>query len=326
MGLKGFASKLVGRGNAPQLVSMAFSNDGINIAKRQGGDVVGWSCDLLAASLSDQKALSRYVKANKLSHLKAVAVLSPDHYSLHYMSRPNVPAAELKQAMRWQLADRLHYPIDEAVIETFDSPVLGEENGGLYVAAARASDVRRYIDLLEIAGLRLGVITIPEVALGRLGSTVLGSDGVNVVLRLTPDQARILVLKNGQILVSRLLEITELSALRSALTSSSSEIEMPASLVDALQTRVAETLEYVTQKTDEPLPEAVHVLGNAHAALSSLVEAMNGAGTDGQNSVQFKLLDVPSKLGVLGAESAISVGAMEAVGAGLGAMNDDTTA
>lgn len=319
MGFKGIVDKLSGQAGKSKLVSMAFASDGINIAKRQGGDVVGWSCDMLAANLYDQKAVSRYVKDNKLNHCKAVAVLSPDHYSLHYMSRPNVPAAELKQAMRWQLADRLHYPIDEAVIETFESPVLGDENGGLYVAAARAADVRRYIDLLEIAGLRLAVVTIPEVALGRLGSTVLGSEGVNVVLRLTPDQARILVLKNGQILVSRLLEITELSALRAALTAHGDDVELPASLVDALRGRTEETLEYVTQKTDEPLPAYVHVLGNTHAALSNLVSQMNV-----DSDTQFKLLDVPGKLGVLGAESAISVGAMEAVGAGLGAMNDDS--
>ena len=96
------------------------------------------------------------------------ALLLPrDDYRVIVLPEPAVPAAELGQSVRWQLAPLLDFPIEEATVEHMFIPTLAwqaEKKQELYAIAARLPVMENYADLFHQAHLRLSAIDIYETA------------------------------------------------------------------------------------------------------------------------------------------------------------------
>lgn len=58
----------------------------------------------------------------KLKNARCSYVLNFEDYQLLQVEKPNVPSAELKQAVRWQLKDMIDYPVQNATVDVLEIP------------------------------------------------------------------------------------------------------------------------------------------------------------------------------------------------------------
>ena len=138
-----------------------------------------------------------------------VSVLDPSAYRLLLVEAPDVPPEELRAAVRWRIKDLIDFHVDDAVIDVFEMP--GHARGGarrmMYAVTARAELVRREIDLVENAGLKLDVIDIPELALRNVAALAEGEERRGVAfLYLTDRRSTLLLVRQGVLYLMRHVE------------------------------------------------------------------------------------------------------------------------
>ncbi|MEQ1766678.1 MAG: agglutinin biogenesis protein MshI [Methylotenera sp.] len=114
---------------------------------------------------ADVKALSTNLSLPKLH---CALLLAQNEYQLFQIEKPNVPASELKQAIRWKVKDMIDYPIEQATFDVIDIPAdPNNKNRQSYVYAVVANNalISSYMTrLIEQAGSGLEAIDIPELA------------------------------------------------------------------------------------------------------------------------------------------------------------------
>ena len=78
-----------------------------------------------------------------------VSVLDPGGYHLLLVEAPDVPAEELRAAVRWRIKDLIDFHIDDAVIDVFEMPrhARGGANRMMYAVTAKAEFVKQQIEL-----------------------------------------------------------------------------------------------------------------------------------------------------------------------------------
>jgi len=124
-------------------------------------------CDSYRKEGSDVDTLSRLRAEIKLDRFHCTTLLTSDEYQLHQLDAPNVPAAELKAAMRWRLKDVIDYPLEAATIDVLDIPSdrnAAARNHQAYAIAARNSVIEARVKPFNDAEVPLEAIDIPDLA------------------------------------------------------------------------------------------------------------------------------------------------------------------
>jgi MSHA biogenesis protein MshI len=137
-----------------------------------------------------------------------ISVLPAASYHLLFVEAPDVPADELRAAVRWRIKDLIDFHVDDAVIDVFQMPAQGRGgvNQMMYAVAARAEFVHGQIQTLDSAGLKLEVIDIPELALRNVAAA-LEHDGEGVaLLHLADDFGILLLVRQGVLYLTRRIE------------------------------------------------------------------------------------------------------------------------
>ena len=80
-------------------------------------------CDSYRTEGSETEALARLRKELKLDQYRCTTLLKFADYQMHSLDAPNVPAAELKNAVRWRVKDVIDYPLEQATVDVLDVPV-----------------------------------------------------------------------------------------------------------------------------------------------------------------------------------------------------------
>lgn len=136
-------------------------------------------------------------------------VMPEDRYELLLVDAPRVEPSELRAAVRWKVRNLIDFHIDDAVIDVFEIP--GQQNrpqgqAMMYAVAARAREVREYIDLIEGADLNLQVIDVTEMAMRNLAAR-LDDDVRGVAMLYLDDQHGIITItRQGSLYLSRRVE------------------------------------------------------------------------------------------------------------------------
>lgn len=152
-------------------------------------------------------ALSSFVRERDLQQIPCIGVLRPGDYSLVLVDAPEVPAAEMRSAMRWQVRELIDFHIDDAVIDVFDAPERdGHAARRLYTVAARRGKVVGLIELLEGAGLDLQTIDIPELALRNLAARLPEDAGGVAMIDLDRQQGLMTVTRQEELYFSRRID------------------------------------------------------------------------------------------------------------------------
>ena len=138
-------------------------------------------------------------------------LLAPGEYQMLLVEAPNVPADELKTAIRWKIKDGLSCHIDDATVDVLQIPVskYGSDHVQSMYAIAAANDViQKRIVLFEQAGIKLDVIDIPEMAQRNIAALFEQDDRVLVVLAFDDDGGLLTFTSGGELYLARRIEIS----------------------------------------------------------------------------------------------------------------------
>jgi MSHA biogenesis protein MshI len=155
------------------------------------------------------KVLAEVAGRYHLDRERCTTVLESTDYTLLLTEAPDVPADELRAALRWRVKDLIDFHINDATLDVFDVP--GERVAGrprpMYAVAARSAAVQSRVDLLSGAGIGLDVIDIAELAQRNL-AMLLPEDARGVaLLSLKPATGLLTVTRGGELYLSRGLDI-----------------------------------------------------------------------------------------------------------------------
>ena len=124
-------------------------------------------CGTRALADESPKEVERVAKELGLERYQCLTILPATDYQLLLVDAPNVPALELKNAVRWRLKDMLDFRVDDATVDVLDIPVdtTGASRGhSMYAVAARNETIERCIVRFTEAQIPLSVIDIVETA------------------------------------------------------------------------------------------------------------------------------------------------------------------
>lgn len=199
---------------APGLTGIELRDDGVsvvNVVREPGRPPQVTACDFVEwdGAAERGKVLGRIAAARNLKRHRCATVLDLDEYSLLLTEAPDVPADELRSAVRWRIKDLIDFHVDDATIDVFDvtTPNAPGKTRSMYVVAARNTAIQRRVDLCDEADVGLDIIDIPEMAQRNIAA-ILPQDVRGVVmLTLTDARGLITITRQGEIFLSRRLEI-----------------------------------------------------------------------------------------------------------------------
>ncbi len=143
------------------------------------------------------------------SRCRRWALLLPrDDYRLSVMPEPAVPADELGNSLRWQLAATLDFPVEDAAIDWMNIPTLAwqpERAAELYAVAARGETVQAKTALFRAAHLNLQVIDIRETAQRNIAALLEHQSELLVLVAFCADEVRISFNWHGELYMDRLI-------------------------------------------------------------------------------------------------------------------------
>lgn len=130
-------------------------------------------------------------------------------YTILSVEAPDVPLAELRAAVRWQIKDLIDFHIDDAVLDVFDAPASGadQRQHDLYVVVSRMTSVKQHINLLQEAELNLTTIDIPELVLRNIATCCPQDKAGIVFVYLNKDKGVITITRDGTLYLARGLDI-----------------------------------------------------------------------------------------------------------------------
>jgi MSHA biogenesis protein MshI len=137
-----------------------------------------------------------------------VNVLDPSGYRLLLVEAPDVPAEELRAAVRWRVKDLIDFHIDDAVIDVFEMPphARGGPTRMMYAVTARAEFVKQQIELVEASGLDLTVVDIPELSLRNVTTLLEQNERGAGLLYLGERRSTFLLVRQGVLYLARHVE------------------------------------------------------------------------------------------------------------------------
>nr|WP_305888686.1 pilus assembly protein PilM [Methylomonas sp. SURF-2] len=194
---------------APGIVALSFFPHGFALAVTRYPDTNRprlLHCEFVpVAEQQRQSKLQALIRDHQLEDYDCHILLSPDQYRSISLEAPVVPAEELRQAIKWRIADMLEYPADQAGIDYYPLPKSNRANAPamLEAVACRAEMSESLILLCKEAGLNVKVIDIQETALRNLASLLPENPQGVAVLHLHQNSGIIIIQKNGSIYLSR---------------------------------------------------------------------------------------------------------------------------
>ncbi|CAL62093.1 Conserved hypothetical protein [Herminiimonas arsenicoxydans] len=140
-----------------------------------------------------------------------INLMAANEYQLLSVEAPNVPADELKTAIRWRLKDMLDFHIDDATVDVLDVPLdknAGNRNHQMYAVAARNQLIEQRQTLFSDTKISLRVIDIPEMAQRNLAA-LLEQPGRGVALLSFNAEGGLLTMTYaGELYLSRRIDVT----------------------------------------------------------------------------------------------------------------------
>lgn len=166
-------------------------------------------CEFVASTPGGAvEPLRQRVEALGLHGRPVNLLLAGADYQLLLVERPEVPAAELRAAVRWRIRELVSAPLDSLVVDAFALPddAYRGRTPMAYCAVLARARMQALADWLTAAGLRLHSIDIPEMALRNLG-LLAGAEGQNLaVLKLGARSGLVCVQHGGDLYMARRIE------------------------------------------------------------------------------------------------------------------------
>lgn len=194
---------------------------GVNITPRGAGwcalDLTGAEPLLQGSALvsgrfrTPVEAFDALCQQQKPPALPCELSLSHEFYNLLLVDAPNVPDAELREAVKWRVKDLIAQPIEKMVVDVFRLPAdayRGRMNM-LYAALIEKAVVSSLVAACERENLQLRGIGIAELALAAVSRRLPGVDNLGLaLLHMTGESGSINLVENGYLYLTRTLELS----------------------------------------------------------------------------------------------------------------------
>ena len=246
---------------------MTFADDGIGIAAIHADPTLGpqlLACEFHPNDGTDvADALRDLLSATGSNHTRCTTLLKGGDYQLLLVEAPDVESSELRAAIRWRIKDLIDFHIDDAVVDVVEIP--GQDRGRarmMYVVAARSNRVRDRIELIEDASLDLTAIDIEELALRNLAALADTEGRGCCLLWFGADDGLILLVRDGELYLSRRVEIGTSQLFSAAQHGDPDSGEFGAPLtaaLDHLTLEIQRSLDYYDSHFSLPPMGAVYV-------------------------------------------------------------------
>jgi MSHA biogenesis protein MshI len=191
------------------------------------------------------EAVTAALRGAGLPRAAVSVVLRADDYQLALVEAPEVPADELRTAMRWRLKDAIEFRVDDAVIDVFDVPSQsrGNQVRMMYAVAARREAVERYRAAVSpLPGF--DVVDVPELCLRNIAASLPGAAGGVAVLHLGATSASVILVRGTTFYFARQMELHPSPYAAGA--------DDPAMDIDAIVLELQRSLDYYERHFDQP--------------------------------------------------------------------------
>lgn len=153
-------------------------------------------------------ALSAFARELQAAGQHWALLLPRDDYRLSVMPEPEVPAAELAQSVRWQLATTIDFPLEDAAVDFITIPTrehAPQRTPELYVVAARGATVNQHTELFRAARLDLRAIDIRETAQRNIAALLERDDELLAMVAFCDDGVQISFSWRRELYMDRLI-------------------------------------------------------------------------------------------------------------------------
>jgi len=207
-------TKLLGRKKVCRgVVSLCFLPQGVSVAiakyTPENKLELEFSDFFAVRNTSEQvKTLSRLATEYSLAAFHCHLLLAPADYRHLTLETPPVTYDEMREALRWKIADSVDFSVEKACIDFYHLPDAKHASSKKMLAAIASSVavLKPKIELCQQAGLDLEVIDIQETALRNLATLLPENDRGVAILHLLPKNGSIIIQKQGRIYLSRKLD------------------------------------------------------------------------------------------------------------------------
>ncbi len=194
-------------------VSLIVGGHGVHFVrlKRTAVKVEVLMCEFHELENVTSAELEKLIKELDLGAFQFTTLLAPEEYQILLVDAPNVPAEEMKTAVRFRIKDSLNYHVDEATVDVLQIP--GNANSGnrpqsLFAIAASNEILKKRISLFEKAKINLSVIDIPEMAQRNIAA-LFETEGRGLALLSFDARGGLLTFTSGgELYLARRLDIT----------------------------------------------------------------------------------------------------------------------
>ena len=161
-------------------------------------------------AVENDRQLERVAKELGFGRHQCLAVLPAADYQMLLVEAPNVPALELKTAVRWRIKDLLDYHVQDATIDVLDIPA---ESGGsarahsMYAIAARNDVIQACVDRFSAARIPLSVIDIAETAQRNIATLIEPPERGVALLYVDRAQSLLTVSFRGELYLARRIDL-----------------------------------------------------------------------------------------------------------------------
>jgi MSHA biogenesis protein MshI len=142
---------------------------------------------------------------------QCTTVLADGEYQLLLVEAPDVPAAELKSAMRWKVKDLVDYRVEDATIDMLDipppNPAAAPSQRQVFAVAARNDLLQGRIRQLEAARVPLAVIDIRETAQRNLAALYETPERGLAFIHLGTDSGLLTINFRGELYLARRVDV-----------------------------------------------------------------------------------------------------------------------
>lgn len=161
-------------------------------------------------ALDDERQLGSVAKELGFGRHQCLTLLPPSDYQMLLVEAPNVPAVELKTAVRWRIKDLLDYHVQDATIDVLDLPL---PPGGaarahsMYAVAARNDVIQACIERFNGAHIPLSVIDIPETAQRNIAALLEPAERGLALLYVDRTQSLLTITARGELYLARRIDL-----------------------------------------------------------------------------------------------------------------------
>jgi len=204
-----------------------------------------------------QGILAEVVQSRGLKGVRTTWILRPEHYQLLQTEALPVAPSEFQAAIRFKIKELIHFPMQDAVIDSFPMPAakLATSLNTIMLVVARLSVLKPIADQINASGLTLTTVDIQELCFRNLTALFEKDEKSSALIFLREDKSFLIVTSQQQLYFSRYLDVN-LKSLRAAQEGPDSQAALDA-LVNTAALDIQRSFDYYQSQWRLPEPARI---------------------------------------------------------------------